>query len=174
MAWPLLPRQVEDLEVRRATASDLSAVSAVLTEAAIWLEEKGIPLWDADSLSDSRIKTQVLNGEFWLFFRESELAGVVKFQLEDLIYWPDSIAGEAAYVHKLVVRRAYAGEGVSTRILEWAAKRAGELKRSHLRLDCEVSRDRLRRIYEDFGFARVGDIDLDGRIMARFQLDISK
>jgi hypothetical protein len=64
---------VEDLEVRRATASDLSAVSAVLTEAAIWLEEKGIPLWDADSLSDSRIKTQVLNGEFWLFFRESEL-----------------------------------------------------------------------------------------------------
>lgn len=174
MAWPLLPRQVEALEVRRATASDLSAVSAVLVEAAFWLEEKGIPLWDLGSLSESQIKPQVLNGEFWLFFRESELACVVKFQLEDLIYWPGSIAGEAAYVHKLVVRRAYANEGLSTRVLEWATKKTGELNRSYLRLDCDASRGRLRRIYENFGFTRVDDIDLDGRIMARFQLEISE
>jgi len=53
-------------------------------------------------------------------------------------------------------------------------KKTGELNRSYLRLDCEASRGRLRRIYENFGFTRVDDIDLDGRIMARFQLEISE
>jgi hypothetical protein len=51
-------------------------------------------------------------------------------------------------------------------------EKCGELGRSYLRLDCEASRDQLRRIYENFGFKRVNDIDLDGRIMARFQLEI--
>lgn len=138
------------------------------------MKESGIPLWDVESLSVSRLKPQAIQGDFWLCYRAGELVGVLKFQLEDRLYWPESVENEAAYVHKLVVRRSYSGEGVSSMMLEWAAKRAGELGRPYLRLDCEASRRQLCGIYEKFGFRRVGDIDLSGRIMARFQLKIGR
>ena len=174
MAGALLSGQVEDLEVRCATASDTSSISEVLTEATRWLQEKGKPLWSIDLFSAPLLKPHVIDGEYWMFFYEGELAGVLRFQLEDRLYWPDSIDGEAAYLHKLVVRRAFSGSGLSATMLQWAVKRTKELGRPFLRLDCEASRDRLRGIYEDFGFRRVGDIELDGRIMARFQLEILK
>lgn len=165
---------MENLEFRCATAYDVLALSTVLTEAASWLKESGIPLWDVESLSVSKLKPQVSQGDFWLCYRKGELVGVLKFQLEDRQYWPESVDNEAAYVHKLVVRKSFSGEGLSSMMLEWAANRAGELGRPYLRLDCEASRGQLRRIYEKFGFRRVGDIDLSGRIMARFQLEIGR
>ena len=131
-----------------------------------------MPLWDAESLSVSRLEDQIEDAGFWMFFSGGKLAGILKFQLEDRLYWPDSQRGEAAYVHKLVVRRAFSGEALSSKILKWAVEKCGELGRPYLRLDCEASRDQLRRIYENFGFNRVDDIDLGGRIMARFQLEI--
>ena len=172
MVGPLLSGQVEDLEIRCAAASDLSLVSEALVEAASWLEKRGIPLWDADLVSVSRLENQIEDAAFWMFFSGGELAGILKFQLEDRLYWPDSQCCEAAYVHKLVVRRAFSGEALSSKMLRWAVEKCGELGRPYLRLDCEASRDQLRRIYENFGFKRVDDIDLDGRIMARFQLEI--
>ena len=63
--------------------------------------------------------------------------------------WPDD-AGEAAYIHRLAVRRGSAGAG--RLLLDWAANQARFQHRRVLRLDCVSSNAKLRRYYEEAGF----------------------
>jgi GNAT superfamily N-acetyltransferase len=77
---------------------------------------------------------------------------VIRFQLEDRLFWPDIPQTESAFVHRLAVRRRYKGRGVSTALLQWAVERARAVGKRHLRLDCDESRPKLRALYEGFGF----------------------
>ena len=55
-------------------------------------------------------------------------------------------------MHRLVVRRRFKGQSLSTSLLQWAADRAREMGKRSLRLDCDASRPKLRALYERFGF----------------------
>jgi GNAT superfamily N-acetyltransferase len=75
-------------------------------------------------------------------------------QDRDLAVWPDD--GRALVVHKLSVRRAYAGRGYPLRLLEFAAQHARRLGKTFLRLDTVAGRPKLRKFYEHAGFKYVG------------------
>ena len=62
-------------------------------------------------------------GEFLLAENDGETAGTIKFQLEDPEIWPDVPAGESAFIHRLAVRRRFAGQSVSTALLKWSVER---------------------------------------------------
>ena len=68
--------------------------------------------------------------------------------------WPDD--GTALIVHKLAVRRAYAGRGLANRMLDFAAEHARAQGRKWLRLDTDATRPKLRSFYERAGFTHVG------------------
>src|SRR5579871_301685 len=97
------------VNVRLATIEDAVAVSDILKDAARWLEQSGMPLWQEQELELATIAADVAEGLFFVAEYPSDAAGVVKFQLEDPIFWPDAQRGEAAYVHRLAIRRRYAG-----------------------------------------------------------------
>ena len=165
---------MENLEIRRAGVSDFSAVSTVLIEAAYWLRKKGMSLWDPENFSENGLLPQVEGGNFWICILGGNVAGVLKFQMEDELYWPGFPKDEAVYVHKLTVSRRFAGQGLADRMLNWAAMKGAELGRNYLRLDCEASREKLCRIYEKFGFEREGEILLGERKMVRFELNLCR
>jgi GNAT superfamily N-acetyltransferase len=140
------------IEVKRATLDELVTVSSILQEAAEWLRATGRAMWRDDELDPKRIHQDVAAGLFNLGHYGGEPAGTIKFQLEDHRFWPDFPGNDVAYVHRIAVRRQFAGQGVSTGMLEWAVNHAAALGRSYLRLDCEADRRELRSIYERFGF----------------------
>jgi GNAT superfamily N-acetyltransferase len=140
------------IEVKQATLADLLTVSSILKEAAAWLQGTGREMWRDDELDPERIHEDVAAGLFNLGHYDEVPAGTIKFQLEDRRFWPDVTGSDAAYVHRIAVRRQFAGKGVSTGMLDWAVSHAGSLGRSYLRLDCEADRRELRAIYERFGF----------------------
>ena len=98
---------------------------------------------------------------FCLAYYDGEPAGTIKFQLEDPRFWPDCPGNHAAYVHRIAVRRRFAGKGVSTGMLSWAVSHAAALGRSYLRLDCEADRRELRLFKNDsvFAFIATGTSD---------------
>ena len=140
------------IEVKQASLPDLDTISSILKEAAEWLRATGRLMWRDDELDPQRIYQDVAAGLFNLARYDGEPAGTIKFQLEDARFWPDLPGNDAAYVHRIAVRRQFAGKGISTRMLEWAVNHAAALGRSYLRLDCEADRQELRAIYERFGF----------------------
>ena len=114
-------------------------------------------MWRDDELVSARLAADVAAGHFFIAESNLEPAGVVKFQLEDPEFWPDVPPGESAFVHRLAVRRSFAGGEVSSALLNWALERARTLGKKYLRLDCEASRSRLRALYERFGFVHHSD-----------------
>jgi len=140
------------IEVKQATMADLVLVSSILKEAADWLRATGRSMWRDDELDPERIYQDVAAGLFNLAHYDGQPAGTIKLQLEDARFWPDFSGNDSAYVHRIAVRRQFAGMGVSTRMLKWAVNHAAALGRSYLRLDCEADRQELRAIYERFGF----------------------
>lgn len=162
-----------NLQIRQARPADTASISAVLNEAAAWLEECNMQLWREAELSTDRVASDVENQLFFLAEVNGEIAGVVMFQLEDQIFWPDSAFGEAAYIHRLAIRRTYAGRGLSEQILRWAAQRTQVLGRRYLRLDCFADRLRLRAIYERFGFRYCDDRLVGPYHVARYQYDVA-
>ena len=130
--------------IRQATGRDSGTVTEILSEAARWLDQSGMSMWRADELIPAHVTADVDAGLFFIAECDRAPAGVVKFQLTDMLFWPDVLQGQSAFVHRLAVRRQFAGGGISSALLRWAVERARSLGRAYLRLDCEASRPRLR------------------------------
>jgi GNAT superfamily N-acetyltransferase len=163
----------ETITISRALLSEIDSVSSILLEAADWLAERGIPMWHAEELSREQTAAAVADGHFFLARCGGEAVGTLKFQLQDTLFWPDTPADEAAYVHRLAVRRAFAGGRLSTLLLDWAAERAANAGKRFLRLDCEAARPRLRAVYERCGFQHHSDRQVGPFFVSRYQLPLS-
>src|SRR5437879_5282141 len=84
----------------------------------------------------------------------AETVATVTLAWSDPPFWGDR--ADAAFVHRLAVRRSHAGLG--RLLMEWAERHAAERGRSFLCLDCLGQNARIRRYYEDLGFRLVGMI----------------
>ena len=145
------------LIITQARPADLDDVVAIEEDASEWLRARGIdpgqpprPLRDiyADRLD---------RGEVYLARLDGAPAAMLTLQWEDREFWGDA-PDEAAYVHGLMVRRAYAGKQVGLSLLRWAAGMAAAAGRPYLRLDCKADNPALRAYYERAGFAYRGDV----------------
>lgn len=164
---------MSDTLIRQATIADAPHIVAVLTDAASWLDQRGISMWREGELMPKRVLADISgaleDGTFFVAECSGEIAGTLKFQLEDKQFWPDVPRGESAFVHRLAVRRRFAGGAVSTAMLRWACERARSLGRQFLRLDCEASRPRLRAVYERFGFRHHSDRQVGPYFVSRYE-----
>ena len=147
-------------------------MAAILAEAAEWVRRHdGTTMWVEGELAVDRVAAEVDAGLFGVAECGGVLAGTVKFQLQDQLFWPDLMTDDSAFVHRLAVRRLYAGKGVSTALLQWAVDRARSLGKPYLRLDCDADRARLRAHYERFGFRFHSFRQVGSYYVARYELD---
>jgi GNAT superfamily N-acetyltransferase len=160
------------ISVRQATLEDLSTVSEILSEAAGWLEQQNMGLWQPEHISSSVVRQDIELGLFYIAVCEGVAAGVVIFQTEDSIFWPDIPQTDSAFLHRLAVRRRFAGGSVSTMLLQWAVEWSRELGKHFLRLDCVADRPRLRSIYEKFGFQHHSDRQVGDYFVSRYEYDV--
>jgi GNAT superfamily N-acetyltransferase len=140
------------ISVRQATLDDLITVSGILSEAASWLKQQNMALWDENEVSPEIVRQDIELGLFYIAFYEGFAAGVVKFQAEDLVFWSDIPQEDSAFIHRLAVRRSFSGGSVSRALMQWAVEQSRALGKHFLRLDCAADRSRLRLVYENFGF----------------------
>jgi GNAT superfamily N-acetyltransferase len=162
-----------DIRIRQAIPEDASAVTAILTGAAEWVEQlDGTTMWVEHELAEDRIAAEVDAGLFYVAECDGDIVGALKFQLDDQLFWPDLATDDSTFIHRLAVRRNYAGQGVSTALLRWAVDHARSLGRKYLRLDCDAERARLRDLYERFGFRFHSFRQVGSYYVARYELDL--
>ena len=151
----------------------MRAVAEILVEAAGWVKRlDGTTMWVEGELAVERVREEVDAGLFFLAESDSHLAGALRFQLKDELFWPDIDPHDSAFVHRLAVSRAYAGRGVSRLLLQWAAEHARALDKKYLRLDCDEDRPRLRALYERFGFRLHSFRHVGAYYVARYELPL--
>ncbi len=160
-----------NIEIRQARDEDKGHVSAILIEAASWLNSINQPLWQCSNLVENVITEDVHAGLFYIARLDGQPAGVFKFQFEDKIIWPDVPTGESAFLHRLAVRRIAAGTGLAGQMLEYAKKMTRQSGRKFLRLDC-AKRPKLCAFYERNWFSRNGDCSAGSYCVARYGCNV--
>jgi GNAT superfamily N-acetyltransferase len=162
------------ITVRQAQTTDAAVVQDMLEEAARWVDALGVIMWEEGELAPDRVDSEIAGGLFFIADVSGDPAGVVKFQLEDRLFWPDLIEDQSAFIHRLVVRRRYKGLGVSTALMQWAVSRARAMGKRTLRLDCDASRMKLRRLYEGFGFEFHSFRQVGAYYVARYEYSLDR
>ena len=166
------PLSSAPMQIEQARPEEAATVAAVLREAAQWIAAEGRPLWTATDIAPERIRRDTEAGGYFIARNGGEVAGVVRLDLEDPHFWPEIESGSSVFVHKLAVRRAWAGQGVPAALLGFAREHARGLGRPWLRLDCVADRAPLRRLYEGFGFSLHSEIRKQSGAFARYELPL--
>src|SRR4051812_19603390 len=109
------------IDIHPARLPEAVEVVAILREAAVWLENRRMPLWQPAAFTPERLAADVARGQYMLVRWHGSPAGVFKYQRADAEIWPDAIPGEAAYIHRVAVCRRYAGSGLAALLLQAAA-----------------------------------------------------
>lgn len=73
----------------------------------------------------------------------------------------------AGNIHNLIIDRAFAGQGLGHRLLQWAEEKVVASGRSVVRLGCVTSNRRLRDLYESAGYDRVEEKEFPALPVAR-------
>ena len=143
--------------ITNATPNDLDLLVSFRTEAAAWLGERGIDQW-RKAYPAELLLTGVEAGRVFLVLDGDRAAGTVTLDQEDLepgAWTPEELKEPALFVHKLTVRRAYGGQNLGSRILDWAGDRAARAYARWLRLDAWTNNRKLQEYYLRQGFQHV-------------------
>ena len=133
---------------------EFEMASSIMSEAAEWLAGKGQPLWPLDEVSVQRLRERCKSDEILVGYIGAEPVVAALLQWSDPFFWPGKT--DSGFIHKLAIRRAFAGQGHPAALLLWAANACRAASRRFLRLDCVASREKLCAFYEQQGFRRVG------------------
>lgn len=141
------------MQIRLATPSDSDAICAILKDAASWLEERGMPLWPSSMFNSADIASEMSEHAYYVVDSDDRYAaGCFRFQWSDPDFWPDVPPCDSAFIHRVAIRRSFAGQGLSKMMLDHAKSIVRKSSLSFLRLDCAADRPKLRQVYEQNGF----------------------
>jgi ribosomal protein S18 acetylase RimI-like enzyme len=133
----------------------------ILDEAASWLSARGIDQWRPD-----QFRVLIDRGDTYLALLDGEAVGTLALHWHDAIderLWHEvANVEEAGYVHRLAVRRAFAGKGIGWHLLRWAEGMVAAAGKSYLRLDCMAENPALCAYYERAGFTYRGEVQGKG------------
>jgi GNAT superfamily N-acetyltransferase len=161
------------IEIVTASPADEEEISSILIEAAEWLISKGEKLWEPEEVSPEAIAEDVRAGMYSFAMAASRKAGCYRFQTEDVEFWDDVPHDDSAFIHRVAVRREFAGMGIARAMIDNAKSRARALGKRYLRLDC-ADRPKLRAVYERQGFVFHSIRQRLPFDVARYQFEISQ
>ncbi len=145
---------VGELSIEQVGPEEASIAIEILQDAARWLISRNIPSWQPESLP-AKIIPAVARGEVFVLKQKQEALATISLQWSDEFYWgkqPD----DAGYVHKLAVRRDFAGQKLGEYLLQWAEAQIQARGRPYVRLDCERDNPIINRYYQGAGFKLCG------------------
>jgi GNAT superfamily N-acetyltransferase len=138
------------VNVRSATLADVPVVAEMLDEATAFVRTKGRDQW-AVPYPEDKLRAAVEDGTLYVVDVDGEPAATFTLLLDDPKFWGERLP-DAVYLHKLAVRRAFAGRGLGVQVVDWVVEEAKRLGRGFVRLDCQRDLPGIRDYYERLGF----------------------
>ena len=134
------------------TKGDVEESLSIMREAAQWLINKGCPLWNLDDLTSEKMKND--DDEFIVMWNKNgKSIATLLLNFEDRFFWSDIQTGSSGFIHKVSIRREYAGKSLAKNIIEYAIQECKQRGIKSIRLDCDSQRKSLCDFYEGIGFS---------------------
>ena len=147
----------------------------VMKEVAGWGRSVGLNVWKDEYLTREKLMVNSSEDEFCLGQVNGDDACCMILQWSDTFFWPKAKENEAGYLHKLCVRREYAGLGLPKEMVEFAIEECKKRNVPYLRLDTGWNNKKLCSLYKSLGFEIVDKFPLEGGgAFALFEMKIHK
>jgi GNAT superfamily N-acetyltransferase len=143
------------MTVRLAAKEDVPVIAEMLDEATAYVRTKGSDQWRVPFPQDD-LRGRVARGELYVVDVDGEPAATFTLLLDDPFFWGGR-PPDAVYLHKLAVRRAFAGRKLGEQIVDWIVAEAAARGREYVRLDCQRDLRGIRAYYERLGFELCGE-----------------
>jgi GNAT superfamily N-acetyltransferase len=165
-----MPNRNNVIRVGREFAADALSIAR---EAAAWALGRGVNVWADAELRECDFVAAAELGQLLMGFSGDRSAATMLLQASDPVYWPEAAPHTALYLHKIAVRREFAGLGWLTRLIEFAASDARNRGVRRLRLDT-LYRSSLEGLYARHGFAALNEppIVMGSRLMIRMEREL--
>ena len=144
------------MNVRCAHPEEAQVAAEILDEATAFVATLGFPEWPTPFPVDE-LAANIERGELYLAELVGEIVGTFTLLWEDPTFWGKQ-PPVAVYVHKLAIRRRFAGRGLGAALVDWVGEQAAAAGRKFIRLDCLRADAGIRAYYERLGFEHRGDL----------------
>jgi len=124
----------------------------ILREVGTWLSENGKVLWEVETLTAENLITDLTRGNAHVMYADGVPAAAFILQWVDPLYFLEVPAGTAGIIHKLAIRRAYAGQNLFRSILDYCKAECLKKGIHEIQLETDSARPKLMAFYERSGF----------------------
>lgn len=147
---------------------------AVMGEVAGWYRDHGFRVWPPEWLTPQELFTEEARPEnFYVGTVDGKPACAFILQWSDREYWPESPEFEAGYLHKLCVRREFAHQSMTARVVEALKVECRRHGGKYMRLDTGYDESVVRDIYLDVGFRIVKTLEKNGKpVMLLYEMEL--
>lgn len=145
--------------IKQATELDIPIIEDILLDAVHWMDSIGLHQWGEQQVSWDGLSQYYSIDDFYILYVDDAPAACASVIDYDPMFW-DIPKGDSLYIHKLAVKREYAGQGYSTILINHAKDLARKRNINTVRLDCHQNRPKVRAIYEREGFVCVREFKL--------------
>ncbi|MBO0949752.1 GNAT family N-acetyltransferase [Fibrella forsythiae] len=124
----------------------------IVREVGQWLVDGGQMMWAPDTLTAANLIDDYTRGNCYVMYADDEPAATFILQWEDPLYYPDVPANTVGLIHKVAIRRRFAGQNLFQIMLDFC-KTECLLRGIHeIQLETDATRPALMRFYERNGF----------------------
>ncbi len=152
-----------NLEVGRASQEDLDSVWGIIKSDSDWLAEKGLDHW-RKYYTREKVQRKIYGQEVYLAYQNNNLAGTVTLDTNPVEYYrpeemnqftePDA---SGLYVTALAVVPAKQGQGIASKLMEFADSEAKKKGVKYIRFDCRAAYKELVDFYKKRGYKVIGE-----------------
>jgi GNAT superfamily N-acetyltransferase len=170
------------LTLRRADRHDHDVIIGLIDAAADWLRTKNtdqwVQPWPTKQDRSHRILQDLIAERTWIAWEDSTPVATITADSAQNSIWPTETRRDpAVYVSRLVVSRAFAGQGLGAALLNWAGLRGRRRYGAHwIRVDVWTTNTALHAYYrrQGFEFCGFGEASEDYPSAALFQKEIGR
>ncbi|WP_432453023.1 MULTISPECIES: GNAT family N-acetyltransferase [unclassified Agarivorans] len=162
-----------NLVVRAISSIELYQFCELLMEAASWFESRGETLWKCHHITPhSMLASHRLDEMYMGYIAGKPVAAMILDKNSGIIDVGLEEKRESLFMHKLTVKREFAGQGIAKAMVDWA--RCSALKKGYtlLSLICNCQDQRLRWTLGQFGFEEIEILNPHYQLQRYFRLDL--
>lgn len=161
------------IQIKQIDYDKLEILLDMYREKANWLNSIGLPMWNIEFLEKEAFIKKYENPKcFIAYIEDIPIGGFILVEKDDFLWGPNSHLG-AYYIHKLVIRTGYTGQGNAQRMIKWIVEFSRVMEKKRLRLDCYEDRKYLLQLYSSCGFNLAGvKVMPDGIRIAQFEMEL--
>lgn len=147
--------------IKQAGENDILIIEEILLDSVIWMKKNKLQnQWDEESIKWNSLSKDYQINDFYINYQNRVPVACIAITDLDTKYWPEIPKGKSLYIHKLAVKREFAGKGISKELINFAKNLSIRNGINSLRLDCNLQRNKLKMLYENEDFIYAGKKNL--------------